>query len=312
MSTTPWVPEVALDLDGAAALVRAAWPELAAHEVVEVGLGWDNLALGLRLGGETVGVVRIARRAVARELLHNEARWLPALAAALPLPVSAPQGLVTLPERYPFPLARYPWLPGRPASDGPWSAEARAAAAPVLGRFLRALHDLPVSEAALAEAPRDDIERMDLAGRMERCADRRAELAGWRPDLPLDAVFERLAHLARAPAHPGPPRWCHGDLYARHLLLDEAGAPCGVIDWGDLHLGDPAVDLSAAYGLLPPVARPAFWAAYGAVDPATRDRARGRSLYSSFYVLHYGQAVGDDHLVEAGEIGLAHALDPAP
>lgn len=312
MSTPPWEPEVDLDLEGAAQLVAAAWPELAGHEVVEVGVGWDNLALGLQREGRTVEVVRIARRAVAAELLHNERRWLPGLAPHLPLPVSAPRDLVALPERYPLPLARYPFLPGTPASDRPWSPAEREAAAPVLGAFLRALHDLPVSAEARVVAPGDDIARMDLVGRLSRCEDRRVELARWRPELPLSEVFALLARLAEAPAHAGPACWCHGDLYARHLLLDDDAVPCGVIDWGDLHLGDPAVDLSAAYGLLPPAAREAFWGVYGEVDRATRARARARSLYSSFYLLHYGQAVGDGHLVRAGELGLDHALTDGP
>ena len=41
------------------------------------------------------------------------------------------------------------------------------------------------------------------------------------------------------------PVFVHGDLYSRHLLVDDAGRPCGVIDWGDCHVGDPAVDLMA-------------------------------------------------------------------
>ncbi|MCH7839494.1 MAG: phosphotransferase [Planctomycetes bacterium] len=37
----------------------------------------------------------------------------------------------------------------------------------------------------------------------------------------------------------------HRDLYARHMLVDDDGRPCGVIDWGDVHVGDPAIDLSS-------------------------------------------------------------------
>ena len=44
---------------------------------------------------------------------------------------------------------------------------------------------------------------------------------------------------------------CPGDLYVRHLLLNELCELTGVIDWGDVHLGDPAVDLMIAYSFLP-------------------------------------------------------------
>ena len=36
----------------------------------------------------------------------------------------------------------------------------------------------------------------------------------------------------------------HGDFYSRHVLVDETGGMAGVIDFGDLHVGHPAVDLS--------------------------------------------------------------------
>jgi aminoglycoside phosphotransferase (APT) family kinase protein len=41
-----------------------------------------------------------------------------------------------------------------------------------------------------------------------------------------------------------------GDLYARHLVLEPGGAAKGVIDWGDVHYGDPALDLAVAHLLL--------------------------------------------------------------
>jgi aminoglycoside phosphotransferase (APT) family kinase protein len=66
----------------------------------------------------------------------------------------------------------------------------------------------------------------------------------------------------------------HGDFHMRHLLLDDRRALAGVIDWGDVHRGDPAVDLQIAWSLLPPPARPAFFDAYGTVDARTLAVAR--------------------------------------
>ena len=80
------------------------------------------------------------------------------------------------------------------------------------------------------------------------------------------------------------------------MLIDGSGRPSGIIDWGDVHLGERAVDLSVAYGLFDAHTRRSFWSAYGPVSPATRDRARFRSLHSSLCLLHYGHAVGDGFL----------------
>ena len=42
------------------------------------------------------------------------------------------------------------------------------------------------------------------------------------------------------------PTWIHGDLHARNVLV-ENGAITGVIDWGDVAVGDRATDLAAVW-----------------------------------------------------------------
>ena len=37
----------------------------------------------------------------------------------------------------------------------------------------------------------------------------------------------------------------HGDLYCRHIIVDEKLEPTGLIDFGDMFFGDPGIDLSA-------------------------------------------------------------------
>jgi aminoglycoside phosphotransferase (APT) family kinase protein len=80
-----------------------------------------------------------------------------------------------------------------------------------------------------------------------------------------------------------------------------------VIDWGDVHLGDPALDLSLAFSFLPPAARGAFREAYGAIDDATWDRARFRALHYGVLLTHYGTEIGDDAIRAAGEYALQAA-----
>ena len=51
-----------------------------------------------------------------------------------------------------------------------------------------------------------------------------------------------------APPWDGPAVWVHGDLSDGNLLV-RAGRLSGVIDWGGLIAGDPAVELMAAWNL---------------------------------------------------------------
>src|SRR5262249_51211727 len=101
----------------------------------------------------------------------------------------------------------------------------------------------------------------------------------------------------------------HGDLYARHLLLDESDHLAAVIDWGDVCIGDPAVDLSIVYTFLPPGARDAFWAEYGFADEATRCRARhvGLARYG-IQLLAYAADVGDTDLAVESAAALSNTL----
>jgi aminoglycoside phosphotransferase (APT) family kinase protein len=92
----------------------------------------------------------------------------------------------------------------------------------------------------------------------------------------------------------------HGDLHARHLLIDDGGGLCGVIDRGDVHLGDPATDLAVTHAFLPPPARAAFLAAYGPVDEGTRALARFRAVSHSALVVLYAHDAGDEHLLAEG------------
>ena len=41
--------------------------------------------------------------------------------------------------------------------------------------------------------------------------------------------------------------WIHGDLHARNVVVNEEGGLAGVIDFGDVCAGDPAVDYGAAW-----------------------------------------------------------------
>ena len=101
----------------------------------------------------------------------------------------------------------------------------------------------------------------------------------------------------------------HGDLYASHLLVDETAALCGVIDWGDVPVGNPGVDLAIAHGFLPAAARDTFRQAYGPIDEDTWRLARLRALSHAAAVVVYGHDIGDTALVREGLVALTHVIE---
>ncbi|MFD3588272.1 aminoglycoside phosphotransferase family protein [Streptomyces sp. NPDC058683] len=263
--------EISVSADLVRRLLDEQHPDLADLPVEVLANGWDNLVC--RLGEEFL--VRLPRRAVAAEFVAHEQRWLPELAARLPLPVPAPVRVGRPTARYPWPWSVVPYFPGRIAAqsepDDRWSAAA------VLGGFLDALH-----APAPAEAPVNSVRGIPLAGRAEGVlaglahvdrADRATALRVWES-------------AAAAPAWDGPPVWLHGDLHPANILVDR-GRISAVIDFGDITSGDPATDLSVAWMLFTAEQRAALRQTCGRADDATWERARGWALALSLVFLSH-------------------------
>jgi len=268
------------------------WPDLAHEHVTPLGTGWDNLAVSV--GG---WVFRFPRRQLGADLLAVETRWLPALAGRLPVRVSSPERVGEPTGWFPWRYAGYRRVEGRTGCAPLLDSATRARLAVPLALLLRALHDRAVP----ADAPGDGLRRADIAHR----APGLREILARRDDGPrLCAVLDSLSGTE---AWGGARVWVHGDLHPRHVIVGPTGELAGVIDWGDMHVGDPALDLAIAFTFLAAEARASFRASYGAVDAATWDRARFRALHYGAHLTRYGQAVGDLGMQLVGERALRAA-----
>lgn len=297
----PWTPQHVVDEHLARALLTAQWPDLARASLQPLGAGWDNTAW--LVGG--TWVFRFPRREIAVPLLETESRLLPVLAPLLPLAIPVPDRIGAPTEAYPWPFTGYRLLPGRTACAVAPTPEQRTRIAPVLGRFLRALHGIPLDRVERLRVPGDDLGRMDVPRRLPKLHETLALLhdAGWVDDALL-AWGHALGQ--RTPTRPAEgPVLCHGDLYARHLLLDDSGTLSGVIDWGDVHVGDRAVDLAIGWTFLPPDARAACRDAYGPISDPTWQRARFRALGHTAAVLTFAHETEDGDLLREARAAMA-------
>ena len=276
-------PELALEL------VREQFPGIG-RTIAPFGFGWDNTAF-LVDGGI---VFRFPRRAIAVPLMEREARLLPRIAPQLPLPIPCPAWIGAPTERFPWPFAGYPMLPGRLAF-GLSDDERRAAAGPLAG-FLRALHAIPTHG---LELPGDEWARTDFVRRIPELVER---LRGMERGGVIDDCrpWLRLFEAGDLPGPPPRPVLVHGDLAERHLLVDGARRVCGVIDWGDVHQGDPALDLTLLFSFLPARFRDDFLRVYGRVDARTLRTARLRAAFASTSSTYYAYSIGDLDWVPIG------------
>jgi len=267
--------DVSVTLELAQSLLRAQHPDLAELPLQPLAHGWDNELF--RLGDELI--VRLPRRELGGQLMDNELRWLPVLGAHCSLPVPLPVRSGEPAGDYPYRWSVVPHLPGEPLGRA-FLDETRAR---TLGLFARDLH-VP----APTGAPHNPLRGVPLADRQLR-VDKALATVG--DDGSIRAAWERC--LA-APRWQSAPVWLHGDLHSLNVLTDGTQLT-GVIDFGDMTAGDPAVDLVIAYMACDGAARAAFLDETGH-DDATRLRARGWAI-----ALGLAFAISDDPML--GELG---------
>ena len=307
-----WTAERNVTPPLAAELIREQFPELPAQQVTLLETGWDNTAYVV----DGRWLFRFPRRRIALPGVRREIAVLPLLAAVLPLPIPEPRFAGQPSARYPWPFSGARLLPGTEFAEAALPDDRHLSAAAAVGEFLGVLHDPRL--VALVEddgLPVDPMRRASPAVRAVRAREVAGRLARQGIWSPGDAVTELLGRAERAPgdadAGPagGPFVVCHGDLHLRHLLVDGDGSAAGVIDWGDLCLADPAVDLMIAYLAFSGEARAALLAAYGRPVGAERElAARTCAISVGVALLEYAAGEGRTALMRATIAGLSRAV----
>lgn len=295
-----WSAEQVVTEELARQLIEGQFRDLRPVRLRLLGEGWDNTAWEVN---ET-WVFRFPRRAFAVPFFQTETALLPKIAPEVPLAIPVPIFKGQPDEGFSWPFAGYRMLPGRTADRAVLTEEQRKRAAIPLARFLRTLHSM---DPAPWGAPPDTLGRLNLAKRMPQVEERLAKAV----ELELiesPAPWFRVLNDAPAEYDPACTTLVHGDLYSRHVLVDDHGEVCGVIDWGDVHAGDVAVDLAIAHSFLPPHARAEFCAEYGPIDGTVWRMARFRALHHASITLIYGHAMQDGYLLRESRGALERLL----
>ena len=260
------------------------WTELPIRPVTPSG--WDNRTFRL---GDTM-VVRLPSAEEYADQVAKEQRWLPNLAASLPLAIPIPLALGQPAAGYPWNWSVYRWLEGETASSGSIADLTELASS--LGRFLGALQRIDATGGPVpgphnfhrggAPAIYDGQTRQAIAA-LKGKIDGDAATALW--EAALASTWQR------------PPVWVHGDISASNLLV-QAGRLSAVIDFGQLGVGDPACDLAIAWTFFEGASRQAFRDALP-LDAETWARGRGWALWKALIVT--------SGLVEATSFEVAHS-----
>jgi aminoglycoside phosphotransferase (APT) family kinase protein len=190
-------------------------------------------------------VVRVAKHAEAAAALKREACLMSRIAESLPLPVPKPTFHQPA-ERCAF--SSHERIPGAPLTRARWERlppAAREAAAAELGQFLAALHALPTEPGLRCGLPVIELSAyatalrpaaLHLAAHLHVDTARRLEAALTAWSNPSSDMW------------PAAPSLLHRDIAPGHVLFNaRSGRLTGVIDFGDLAVGDPARDFVYIY-----------------------------------------------------------------
>jgi aminoglycoside phosphotransferase (APT) family kinase protein len=266
------------DIDGPMVrrLLAAQFPRYADLPLAAVpSAGTDNAVF--RLGQDLA--VRLPRIHWAVDDARKEHKFLPELAPYLPLQIPEPLEKGVPGEGYPWPWSIYRWLEGEDATLA--RIADRRQLAEDLARFVVALHQIDTVELL----PTGDLSSNRGGPLSARDAATRAAIGELNGMIDVALVTAAWEAALRTPSAQSRPVWIHGDLKPGNLLATN-GRLTGVIDWGGLALGDPAVDLIVAWNFLPAEAREVFRRQVS-VDDATWARGRGWALSIGLVALPY-------------------------
>lgn len=143
-------------------------------------------------------------------------------------------------------FAGYPIVPGvvlTPERFKSFAPDIQNIVIAQLADFLSSIHGASIKNTPLARVSdsllsEDQEEIRALAGKQLKERLSRAEL------LVVDNILQRVDALLSTNL---PRVFIHNDIYSRHLLWEMSKQELGIIDFGDMSVGDPAIDFSELY-----------------------------------------------------------------
>lgn len=227
-------------------IIAACFPDLALDSCAIHSEGWDSVAVAVN--GELI--FRFPKRRDVEPQYQIERRLLPALAGALPLPIPDVAFFWPGGAANPSIFMGHHLIDGIQLTAEHLTPERTAAIAQQIGQFLSTLHRFPSKQSSKLGLPVGD--EADWRQRYQNQFEQihacvlplLDEVAQARITHDWQAFLNNEMHFQVA--------LIHQDLAGEHILYAPArGTITGIIDWGDVAIGDPAIDftgLLAAYG----------------------------------------------------------------
>lgn len=266
------------------------------NDIQEIGEGFDNTVF---LINQEV-IFRIVRREVGLRFTKNELIAIPLLNGNLNLKI--PRFIKTGLYLNKWIWVSYNLIKGKPLYYFDDAQELRKNSVKKIAEFLKGLHALDVEPFQRAGLADDWCGHMNLEKRIPYAENKIKELTSknW---IELNPQWLILIESVRSLKMTNITKVIHGDFKASHILFDNS-APSGVIDWGDVHLGHPASDLSIAFSMFDESCREEFFSFYGDVSEEVLMLSKFRALFHTLAILEYAQSTNQKELLTEARLGL--------
>lgn len=295
MSAKPWHADIEVTEQLVIACVGAQFPELLPFKSVKfLGSGWDN---NVYLINNKI-VFRFPRRKISVELLERENIVLPNLTDKFALQIPNVQYIGETTDLYPYCFQGYNIIPGNPSYLTNLHLEERIASIEPLAKFLKKLHSINAVVAADFGARQQVFDRLNRGLLVKKLTERVTAIINNNIcKINKKYISKMIALIKTVDLSSEDDCLVHGDLYFRHLLFDEHHKLTGIIDWGDVGINNPAVDLAVVHSFYPKSCHNAFFKHYGAVSNDIWQYAEALGFYSTLSVMVYAHDIGDQALL---------------
>ena len=217
-------------------LIKEQFPQFSHLEIKPVEfMGHDNRTFYL---GNQMSI-RLPSSGEYASQVEKEWKWLNYLADKLSMPIRKPLFLGKANSDYPYSFLINQWIDGEELNDN--NIVSKSDIAQSLGKFLKSLQNIDPSNGPIAGE-----HNFFRGGNLKVYESMVWDSSKRLKDVFPKEVIESLWNLATESQYEGKSFWIHGDMASGNVLIKDNRIN-GIIDFGQLGVGDPACDYVMAW-----------------------------------------------------------------
>jgi aminoglycoside phosphotransferase (APT) family kinase protein len=296
-----WDPTLVVDEELVRKILKEQFPAIDIKNIHNIGEGFDNTVFNLN----NEILLRFPRREVAVSILQIEKNLLPLIKDQIGIQTTVPIIYGSPSKLFPWPFLGYNFIKGKPPTH--LSRNERIQMIEPLAKFLKNLHSIPLKSLKKANLPFDTLKRLNISFRkpqLLKYVNQAIQQDLIKSEDKINHYLENINEIQSNTSFV----LVHGDLHFKNIIVNDSNQIEGIIDWGDAHIGNPELDLSIVYSLIPSEVRNNFYEIYGEISVKSKQLAKFKAIYTTILLLLFANEQKDIALVSFCHQNLENAL----